>query len=159
VLLALEKALDEWLPSMLAGNWYGLPQDERRATWYGRRTPEDGRIDWPANADLILRLIRAATKPHPGAFTYRGSERLVVWQARQENDRRYKGVAGRVLSVTPEGHALVQTGTAPLWLTEYEIDDGTPCALKVGEKLGYDAEIEIHKLWKEITRLKNGGVG
>jgi methionyl-tRNA formyltransferase len=159
VLAGLEKALIDWLPSMLAGDWHGLPQDEGEATWYGRRTPEDGRIDWFASAELILKLVRAATRPHPGAFTFRGGERLVIWRAHRESGNTYKGVAGRVLNVTPTGHALVQTGTTPLWLTEYAIAGRPDFPLKVGEKLGYDTEIEINKLWEEIARLKKGGAG
>jgi hypothetical protein len=35
---------------------------------YGRRTAEDGRFDWSWPAPQIHNLVRAVTKPFPGAF-------------------------------------------------------------------------------------------
>jgi methionyl-tRNA formyltransferase len=157
VLAALERALDAWLPSMLSGGWSSQAQDEAHATWYGRRTPEDGLIDWSVAAEPILKLVRAATRPHPGAFTFRGPDRLIAWKAQGDESGAHRGVAGRVLAVNAAGHALVQTGTTPLWLTDYEIVGAAGSRLKVGEKLGYHVELEINKLWRELGRLKNGG--
>ncbi len=56
------------------------PQNEELATKFGRRTPEDGRIDWKASAESIRDLVRGVTHPFPGAFSTVKGERLLVWE-------------------------------------------------------------------------------
>jgi methionyl-tRNA formyltransferase len=60
------------------------PQDASQATYFGGRTPEDGRIDWTQPSVQIFNLIRAVTDPYPGAFTDVGPARLMVWWAEPE---------------------------------------------------------------------------
>ena len=50
-------------------------------SWYGKRTPEDGKIDFQARTRDIYNLIRAVTKPFAGAFTYCRGHRVTIWQA------------------------------------------------------------------------------
>ena len=59
-----------------------IRQDHRLATYFGGRTPEDGRIDWTRPATEIYNLIRAVTHPFPGAFTTRQGEKIFIWSAR-----------------------------------------------------------------------------
>jgi len=56
------------------------PQDERMATtWLGRR-PEDGQILPTMSLDEVERLVRAVTHPYPGAFWDTEDGRLLrVW--------------------------------------------------------------------------------
>ena len=57
------------------------PQDVKRASAWPKRTPADGIIDWDTRAPYLDDWVRAQTRPYPGAFTYLGDEKLVVWQA------------------------------------------------------------------------------
>jgi len=59
-----------------------VPQDEAAATRFGKRTPEDGRIDWTRAAKEVHDLVRAVTHPYPGAFTDIFGEKTFVWQSR-----------------------------------------------------------------------------
>jgi methionyl-tRNA formyltransferase len=74
--------LSRGLPSIEAGNPRRVPQDESQATKFGRRRPEDGRIDWGKTAEGIYNLTRALTHPFPGAFTELDGKKLFVWRAR-----------------------------------------------------------------------------
>jgi methionyl-tRNA formyltransferase len=67
------------LPPLAAGRAGRTPQDHARATYFGRRTPADGRIDWSWPAVRVYNLVRAVTRPYPGAFTTVGDRRLLVW--------------------------------------------------------------------------------
>jgi methionyl-tRNA formyltransferase len=60
--------LAELLPLVAAGTAPRRPQDEAAASCFGRRRPEDGRIDWSWPAARIDRLVRAVAPPWPGAF-------------------------------------------------------------------------------------------
>ena len=64
------------------GRRRGSPQDTRRASYWPKRTPADGIIDWETRAPYLYDWVRAQTRPYPGAFTYLGEEKVVVWRAR-----------------------------------------------------------------------------
>lgn len=151
---ALEKALDTWLPQLRAGHWNPQPQDASRATLYGRRAPEDGYIDWTRNADEIVRLIRASSRPHPGAYTYVNDAKLIIWKAEPEPHLPVKGVVGRVLDITPRG-VLVQTGQGLIWLTEWTFADPSQApAIQVGTSLMLKTDDEIVRLKKRLQQLE-----
>ena len=46
------------------------PQDESKAVYYRRRTPDDGLFDWSWSDADIFNLVRAVVAPWPGAFFY-----------------------------------------------------------------------------------------
>jgi UDP-4-amino-4-deoxy-L-arabinose formyltransferase/UDP-glucuronic acid dehydrogenase (UDP-4-keto-hexauronic acid decarboxylating) len=70
--------LAESLPLIAAGTAPRLPQDLSRSTYFGRRRPEDGRIDWSWPAERIDRLVRAVAPPWPGAFAEIEGRRVVI---------------------------------------------------------------------------------
>jgi methionyl-tRNA formyltransferase len=69
VTLAAEICLDAALPGLVAGTAPRLPNDIAHGSYFGGRTPADGRIDWRARAVDIHNLVRAVAPPYPGAFT------------------------------------------------------------------------------------------
>jgi len=92
--------LSSSLPAILKGNITQTEQDESKATYVGRRTPEDGRIDWNQSAERIHNLVRAVTEPWPGAFGFVGTGKFIVWQsAVHQNQPAAK--PGTILSVNP----------------------------------------------------------
>lgn len=70
------------LAAIEAGNVRLEPQDEAQATKCGRRTPEDGLIDWNKSAEDIYNMVRALTRPFPGAFTEADGKKMYIWKAR-----------------------------------------------------------------------------
>lgn len=153
VLDSLRRALDRWLPQLKRSEWNPVPQAHERATYYGRRAPEDGLLRWHDPAAALDRLIKASTRPHPGAFTFRGGKRLIVWRSSLAGGREMRGVTGRVLEIDQSGQVLVQTGSGLLWLVEFEIAEGQS-PLRVGEKLGYEPEVEIHSLLDRLSKIE-----
>jgi methionyl-tRNA formyltransferase len=57
-----------------------MPQDERKAKYYKRRSPEDGLIDWSKSNLAIYNLIRGLVEPWPGAFTFASSGEKVIFK-------------------------------------------------------------------------------
>lgn len=53
-------------------------QDETKATFFGKRTPSDGVIDWSWQTIRINNWVRAQSHPYPGAFTFYGREKIIV---------------------------------------------------------------------------------
>ncbi|PBJ24178.1 Bifunctional polymyxin resistance protein ArnA [Pseudomonas sp. ACN8] len=92
--------LRDTLPALLQGKTSETPQDESRATVFGRRTPADGNLVWARPAKELFNLVRAVTQPYPGAFCAVGEHKLIVWSA--EVAKGNEGLApGRVISVDP----------------------------------------------------------
>jgi methionyl-tRNA formyltransferase len=103
----------ETFPLLVAGRAPRVPQDPARASYFGGRGPEDGRIDWDRPPRDVYNLVRAVTHPYPGAFTTFRGERLFVWQARPvagEPGRISGAPPGGVLAVRPGEGLLVATG-------------------------------------------------
>lgn len=146
---AMARALDRWIPRLIAGEWDPVPQDHARASFWGKRAAEDGLIDWNDSAADIARLVRTASRPYPGAYTYARDRKLIIWRA-AESDLPYRGITGRVLDAR-DGTLLVQTGKGLLQVQEYEIEGKAPA---VGVKLGYVVEDELNRLRERIRVLE-----
>ena len=114
----LHQCVSDLAPQILAGNLPRNPQDHSRATHYEKRTPEDGLICWADPTDRIYRLVRAAGRPYPGAFTRLGDRRLIIWRARPEGFVR-TGIPGTVLAVEKES-LVIETADGALRTTDAE---------------------------------------
>lgn len=154
---AIDSALDDWLPALKQGIWKSVEQDESQATYYGKRTPADGLIDWKQPAQKIYALIRAASHPHPGAFTFSSKTKMIIWRAKPEKNLPYHGVPGRILLEDTERGWLIQTGEGLLWLSEVEYDPPNPAGakpLRAGVQLGITTEEELLSLQQRISALE-----
>jgi methionyl-tRNA formyltransferase len=82
------------------------PQDESEASYCYPRLPRDGEIDWAQPSGPIHRLVRAAGRPYPGAYSWfmdvraGGTPRkLVIWRAHVEHHplNEFYAVPGHLL--------------------------------------------------------------
>ncbi|OOV91319.1 MULTISPECIES: bifunctional UDP-4-amino-4-deoxy-L-arabinose formyltransferase/UDP-glucuronic acid oxidase ArnA [unclassified Pseudomonas] len=97
---AASSLLHDTLPLLAQGKISETAQDESKATTFGRRTPADGKLLWKNSAEQLFNLVRAVTKPYPGAFCAVGEHKLIVWSA--DVVKGNEGLApGRVISVDP----------------------------------------------------------
>ena len=118
IIPAAGKVLDSSLSDILSGNAPGFPQDESKATKFGRRRPADGLIDWTKSAAEVHNLVRAVTKPFPGAFTFHEGHKLMIWRSRPLNENS-GAQPGTFLSPS-----RVQTGQGILEILDGEDVDG-----------------------------------
>jgi methionyl-tRNA formyltransferase len=121
----------EYVPELIGGTARRIPQEVRRASTWPRRAPADGIIDWETRARYLYDWVRAQTRPYPGAFTFLGDEKIVVWRARAV-ELEQRAPAGTIVAERPEGH-VVACGEGGLLLEEVETEAG---ALVVGARLG-----------------------
>lgn len=84
VTVAAEIILARSLPGLIAGTAPRLPQRLEEGKYYGRRRPEDGKIDWAAGARDIHNLVRAVAPPFPGAFGQVDGQRWMIHKTRVE---------------------------------------------------------------------------
>ncbi len=92
--------LDDLLPEIRANRATRMPQDASRASYFGGRRPEDGVIDWGSDADGVRNLVRAVTRPYPGAFSWLGNLKCTFWQVDAAANRS-EASPGTVLATDP----------------------------------------------------------
>ena len=121
----------ELVPQLLSRTAPRSPQDPSRASSWPRRRPADGIIDWETRAPYLYDWVRAQTRPYPGAFTFLGDEKVVVWRARAV-ELEAAAPAGTIVASRPEG-PVVACGEGALLLEEVET---RAAELAVGVQLG-----------------------
>lgn len=154
ILNSMEVALDRWLPKLLSGDIKCIIQDENKASYYEKRFPIDGIIDWSKSASEIVRLIRATSHSYPGAFSYVKDHKIIIWKARVIKNLNIQGVIGRIIKVF-EGGFVIQVGDGHLYVEDYEIVDDCGINLVVGSRLGYYEQVEIFKMKMRLIAIEN----
>jgi len=88
-----------------------------------QRLPEDGQIDWTLSSNNIYNLIRALTKPYPGAYTKISGNKCIIWNAipfdKLEGFDSF--IPGQIIKISNGfQEILIKTGDAALLITEYD---------------------------------------
>ncbi|MFE5140471.1 methionyl-tRNA formyltransferase [Streptomyces fagopyri] len=96
----------ESLDLIASGRADWIPQDRSRASFFHKRSPEDGRIDWSWPAEDLERLVRAQSDPYPNAFTHHRGERIRIVAAGVSRGC-YGGTPGRIFIREGDGIVVV----------------------------------------------------
>ncbi|WP_299010873.1 bifunctional UDP-4-amino-4-deoxy-L-arabinose formyltransferase/UDP-glucuronic acid oxidase ArnA [uncultured Shewanella sp.] len=109
--------LREILPKIKQNTHTLTPQDHSQASYYGRRTPADGEIKWSESPIRLFNLIRAVTDPFPGAFSFLGDHKVIIWQARPITTST-EASPGTIINTAPltvachQGALIIEAGQA-----------------------------------------------
>ena len=74
-----------WLNNLLSDNILLDYQDNKNATIWPGRKPEDGQIFTTMSMQKIDRIVRATTKPYPGAFFLNNNKKIIIWGGKANN--------------------------------------------------------------------------
>ncbi|MFG1685723.1 methionyl-tRNA formyltransferase [Nonomuraea sp. NPDC049269] len=107
----IEPIVRESLDLIASGQARWVPQDRAEASFFHKRSVEDGRIDWNWPAEDLERLIRAQSDPYPNAFTHHRGERIEILSA-AVSQARYGGTPGRIFIREGDGVAIVSGSDA-----------------------------------------------
>ncbi|MDR3410643.1 MAG: formyltransferase [Formivibrio sp.] len=121
VTVAAEICLNRVLPALLAGTACFKPQDLSQGAYFGRRSAADGRIDWLQTAQQIHNLVRAVSRPFPGAFADTPHGRLLLWRTRVIDQDRHEGMQGK-MHYQQGFHYIYPLGGGCLQVLEAELD-------------------------------------
>lgn len=121
------------LGQIVAGKLNPIKQNENEATYLLKRSPEDGLINWNEPIEKIHRLIRAVSRPFPGAFgLYDGKHPLIIWRAEIKENKKYIGINGQIAELSAD-YIDVICEDGLLHITEFENVDNVK--MYVGHKL------------------------
>lgn len=112
----------------------GRSQIEVNASYWHQRNNYDGLLDWNRlPAEHVHNLVRAITRPYPGAFTYWGSKRVRIYKTSVPKEN-VRGVSGRVCWIQGKGPFVVCADRAIL-LIDYVIEGNESARLPLGAHL------------------------
>ncbi|WGL93650.1 bifunctional UDP-4-amino-4-deoxy-L-arabinose formyltransferase/UDP-glucuronic acid oxidase ArnA [Serratia marcescens] len=159
VLEAAQIVLKEQLPKLKNGTATFTKQDESQASYFGRRTPADGEILWHKSAKEINNLVRAVTEPYPGAFSYLGQRKLIVWRSRVL-DTQHDKQPGTVLSTSP---LVIACGEGALEIVAGQNDSGLYVqGSRLAQEMGIVTDVRLaakpNAVMKRRTRVLILGV-
>lgn len=132
---ALEKLMPHYaaLPEkviggLMSGTIDPVPQDHHNATTFSARKPADGLIQWSQTSEMIVNLIRAVSRPYPGAFSHHASLGIVhFWRAVAQapsapNQMRKPGT---VISLEAN-ELVVATGDGAVKISDWTLGENGP---------------------------------
>lgn len=132
--IALVRLYRRVLSMLVNGTCTFKRQDHSQATYCLKRVPEDGLIDWNVTGNEIIRLIRAVSRPYPGAYSYYdGKHKIIFWRAHLEKNEVYHGFPGQIAAIEAD-RLLIVLKDGLLAVEEYENLDNKK--LFVGHRLG-----------------------
>lgn len=139
VIKAARAMIQEYYPKFEQGVIPRTPQEDENATWWPRRKPRHGLVDWRRSPRDLYNWIRGQTRPYPGAFSYIDGQKVTIWTANPPN--------GDTAFVRP-GEISYETGDAigvGVWestieITELQVENDEPVT---GEEFleAYDFQI------------------
>lgn len=91
--------------------------------WYNKRTAADGRIEFHSRTRDIYNLVRGVTRPFPGAFCYKGENKVTVWSIHPFDEMLDFSMyaPGEVIDKI-DGQLVVRTLDGSILIEEYECD-------------------------------------
>lgn len=119
---ALVKATEKVLNGLSGGNITAVQQDHSQATYLLIRQEEDGQIDWNEPAENIHALIRGASKPYPGAFSYYERKKVIFNRAEIILNSPYIGINGQIADIK-KGIVYVVVNDKLLKITDYTSEE------------------------------------
>lgn len=162
------KWLENEVPDLFIKTLHGLSnhsiiprqqsKDESKALRCYPRNPSDGLIDWTQPAEDIVRLIRAASSPYSGAFTYLGLKKLIILKASvYKSTTQYLGISGQIADRFSTGEVLVCCGKDYVLLEciLWENESFSLPPSKVITSIRYRLGIDIPLIMEKLNELAN----
>lgn len=112
------------LPKLLSGEAELSEQPDHEPTWYPKRVPDDGVLDWRDRVERVDRMVRAVTRPYPGAFTFDDGTRVFVWRGQPFDTRMSfeETVPGEIVAVFHDGTFVVRCVDHTYLVLEWEAE-------------------------------------
>ena len=105
-------------------------QNEKDATYFGKRTPADGAINWDWTKEAIKNWVRAQANPYPGAFTFYNNQKIIIDKISFSNMKTTNNQAnGEIIQFEP--NVVVKTKNGAINLDIIRTDN---CTFDLGKK-------------------------
>ncbi|HEX5436194.1 MAG TPA: methionyl-tRNA formyltransferase [Gemmatimonadaceae bacterium] len=132
------------------------PQMEA-GTYFGGREEGDEWLDWSDTSRHLHNMIRAISRPGPGARTMLGQHEVIIWRAYYDPSwPSYRATPGQVVGRQTDGSAVVKSGDSTIVVHEVQQEDGvcgTPC-WRIGTRLGVNLAASLRSVMARMSALE-----
>lgn len=116
------KLVDEAIDMIEENRVIRTKQNRKEGCYCGKRTPKDGQIDWNLSAREIYNLIRAVSKPYPGAYTYVKDSKFTIWRASLDSKVPVNNVIPNgTIQMIDDGYMFIKVKDGVLKLESFEM--------------------------------------
>lgn len=137
VLNAGRGLIREFYPRLLEDGSVGEPQDHVAATWWPKRTPDHGLVDWTRSPMAVYNWIRGQSKPYPGAYSYLGGQKVTILEANPPDEERNFVQPGELHS-RDDGVLRIGAFEGLVELTRVSVDGEEFVASALPERVGVE---------------------
>jgi len=141
--------IQDCYPIFTSGTVPRTPQDDSKATWWPKREPHHGLIDWNRPPEELYDWIRGQTRPYPGAFTYLGEEKITIWEANPPIGEVKLAKPGQIL-YAEDGYLGVSAWEGVIEITELQVGEDNPVA---GSLLITEYDYQIGDVFENVRDL------
>lgn len=133
--MASKALFGDLLPDLFNNTQIRTRQDHGLASYFGGRKPVDGQIDWKQTGVEIYNLVRATTRPYPGAFSFLGNRKCTFWSVKVTTGNK-ELLPGKVLSEKP---LVINCGSGAI---EVEAGQAEKCLYMSGSQLSSELNVK-----------------
>jgi len=121
---SIKDQIQEFLPKYINGELIPTPVSPEDGNEWRKRCRDDGKIDFRMTTVRIDSLVRALTKPYPGAEIELNGQRYPVWRTEFTNFNTAQNIEpGKILKNDTETNTVtVKTADGAINLVDHEID-------------------------------------
>ena len=95
-----------------------FPQKNFVSSYWRKRSKLDGRIDWRMDAQNINNLVKALTKPYPGAYFLFKEKKIKVWKSKVINLNKKNFEPGKIIKFNK--NLIIKCGNKALQLITFK---------------------------------------
>ena len=89
-------------------------QNINSSNFWRKRTDLDGMIDWRMSSETIYNLVRALSKPYPGAYALgKNQSKIIIWKVQVNNDNHTNFEPGKIIDITND-NLIVKTSDSSI---------------------------------------------
>ncbi len=122
--------IEEFMPLLANSNFTRVKQNNKLANFWRKRNKADGKIDFRMSSKNIYNLVRALTKPYPGAYILYNEKEVKIWKVKEIINTKNNIESGVILGKTSNS-IFVKTGDGAIEILASEFTDFP----KIGEYL------------------------
>lgn len=109
----------EFTGQLVSGSYPRIPQDHSKANYWRKRGKQDGQIDWRMSARSIHNLVRALSRPYPGAHCIHNGNEVKIWKTGLTEENDLNSEPGKILQ-TSGSTIRIKCGEGVLLLLSHE---------------------------------------
>ena len=131
-----------------------LDQDTGKETFYAKRRPDDGLLNFNQDSKAVQRIVRSLSHPYPGAYTFYKGELLKVFKATHVDIGVFSALNGQIVKKVTEG-LVVQCADGQIMLADFRNKYGVSLDVEhfqLHSKFGMILEKEVVNLYEILKR-------